>query len=209
MRHVPIRACMGCGERHPQAQLLRLFVRLDGSLDTDPLGKAGGRGAYLCMKVDCLWEARQKNRFARAFRRSMSPVDEGALAMRIAERLREYMLRRLHTARRAGAVLPGPSGPVLELSFGEMHAVGVADGCEAPRGEFPVFPLGAREGLALALQAPQASFAAILTGEMAKELCHLASVRADFLRPPPPRQTSRIGRRAERVGEASCGSFLT
>jgi hypothetical protein len=188
----PTRTCLGCGRHAPQSQLLRLFVGESGVVDADPDRRSGGRGAYLCFRVECLWEARKKNRFGRALR-NKGPVDDAALGLRIAGRLREKMLRRLHTARRANAVVPGPG---VDVPAGEVCALVVADGWTAPpeRAGVPVIAAGPREPLALALQSPGATHAVVLDESLARELEAIAAARIDFLRTPPPRAPAQRGR---------------
>jgi predicted RNA-binding protein YlxR (DUF448 family) len=48
----PVRSCVGCGERAPQAELVRVVWR-DGRLAADPRRRAGGRGAYLHRDATC------------------------------------------------------------------------------------------------------------------------------------------------------------
>jgi len=46
----------------------------------DPANRAGGRGAYICRKKECLEAAfRKKGAFSRAFRRRVDSKDLGAL----------------------------------------------------------------------------------------------------------------------------------
>lgn len=52
---VPIRTCVGCGERDAQAALLRVVVTA-GALVPDAARRAPGRGAYLHRRPEC-WEA--------------------------------------------------------------------------------------------------------------------------------------------------------
>jgi uncharacterized protein len=54
-RHVPIRTCVGCGERAPQAALTRVARATDG-LRPDPGRRLPGRGAYLHPAASC-WAA--------------------------------------------------------------------------------------------------------------------------------------------------------
>jgi predicted RNA-binding protein YlxR (DUF448 family) len=187
----PIRSCIGCGQRHPQKELLRLYRSAGGILDADPGRRQGGRGAYLCFNVECLWQAAQRNRLGRALRRQAGPVDEVALAARIAERLREHLLRRLHSARRVGAARPGPDP---SLAAEEVRLVVLADGAASPYPGVATAEAGPREGLALALQAPRASFAAVLSEDLAREIASLAAARDDFRRRPPERPRTRKGR---------------
>lgn len=51
-KHIPLRRCVICRESLPQSTLLRL-VQKDGSWQFDLRRKAGGRGAWLCLKDTC------------------------------------------------------------------------------------------------------------------------------------------------------------
>jgi uncharacterized protein len=51
----PIRMCVGCGERAPQATLLRLHLAVDGALRLALPRGDGGRSAYLHGTSHC-WE---------------------------------------------------------------------------------------------------------------------------------------------------------
>lgn len=187
----PIRTCLGCGSRRPQKELLRLYATPEGALDADPGGRHGGRGAYICWRAECLWEALRRGRFGRAFRRALGPLDPGLVGARIADRLRDHLLRRLHTARRAGAVHPGPSE---SLQSQPIRLIALATGASCDYEGVPTVDAGPREALALALQAPGATFAAVATEALAAEIAAIAAARADFLRPPPPRQRGRLDR---------------
>ena len=55
---IPMRTCVGCGQRSPKPQLQR-FVRAVDALQIDPVQRAVGRGAYLHRDADCI------RRFAR------------------------------------------------------------------------------------------------------------------------------------------------
>ncbi len=53
--HVPLRMCVGCGERAPQATLLRFFRRPDGALaPVNPRAHAG-RSGYVHRHPQC-WQ---------------------------------------------------------------------------------------------------------------------------------------------------------
>ena len=47
-----LRACMGCGERKPKQELIRIVRTPDGNFVIDETRKTPGRGAYLCRKVE-------------------------------------------------------------------------------------------------------------------------------------------------------------
>lgn len=61
IKKVPERQCVGCRERKPKKELIRV-VRLpdENGVEIDLTGKKSGRGAYICPKVDCLKKARKR-----------------------------------------------------------------------------------------------------------------------------------------------------
>jgi len=52
-KHVPIRTCLGCGQRSLKGELIRI-VTVDGALRVDEAGRLPGRGAYLCPETACI-----------------------------------------------------------------------------------------------------------------------------------------------------------
>ena len=56
-KKIPMRQCMGCRERTPKKELIRVVRSPDGTVSLDFKGKAPGRGAYLCPKSECLKKA--------------------------------------------------------------------------------------------------------------------------------------------------------
>ena len=73
----PERTCIGCRTRRPQAALIRVARRPDGSVLTSRT--AAGRGAWLCNPADeCLQIARKRRGFDKAFRQpvSVAALDE-------------------------------------------------------------------------------------------------------------------------------------
>jgi len=63
----PVRTCVGCRERAPKQELLRV-VAGDGTLVPDPAGRAPGRGAHLHPTPECLALALRRRAFVRALR---------------------------------------------------------------------------------------------------------------------------------------------
>lgn len=59
---------MGCRKAQDKAGLIRLHRTPEGSVEADPGGQRGGRGAYLCPDERCLAEALKRNRLGQAFR---------------------------------------------------------------------------------------------------------------------------------------------
>ena len=56
-RRVPMRMCVGCREMKPKKELLRVVKSPEGAIAFDRVGKAPGRGAYVCKSAECLAKA--------------------------------------------------------------------------------------------------------------------------------------------------------
>ncbi len=56
-KKIPMRQCMGCRERKPKRELIRVVRSPEGEVGLDFKGKAPGRGAYVCPSIDCLKRA--------------------------------------------------------------------------------------------------------------------------------------------------------
>ena len=56
-KKIPQRQCMGCRERRPKRELIRVVRTPEGSVCLDFSGKMNGRGAYLCPDPECLKKA--------------------------------------------------------------------------------------------------------------------------------------------------------
>ena len=65
-RKIPMRPCMGCGERKEKKQLIRIIRSPEEEIILDTTGKQNGRGAYLCNSVECLRKAQKKKALERA-----------------------------------------------------------------------------------------------------------------------------------------------
>jgi predicted RNA-binding protein YlxR (DUF448 family) len=65
----PQRTCAACRARQPQAALLRIARRPDGTVAIDGTGARGpGRGAYLCRRAACVAQAEKRRALSRALR---------------------------------------------------------------------------------------------------------------------------------------------
>lgn len=79
----PIRTCVGCRQRGPQAGLIRFTMRTSG-LAADGVFRAPGRGAYLHHDSDC-WRAFARRRGpVRSLRLFPSTSDRDALVAALA-----------------------------------------------------------------------------------------------------------------------------
>ena len=56
-KKIPQRQCMGCRERKPKRELIRVVRTPEGQVCLDFSGKMNGRGAYLCPNAQCLKKA--------------------------------------------------------------------------------------------------------------------------------------------------------
>lgn len=54
MKKIPLRTCMGCNEKKPKKELVRIVKNKGGEIFIDRTGKAKGRGAYICDSIECL-----------------------------------------------------------------------------------------------------------------------------------------------------------
>jgi N utilization substance protein A len=64
---IPVRTCVGCRERAPVTDLLRVVHR-SGTLVPDPRRRLPGRGASLHPTPECLHAAERRRAFPRALR---------------------------------------------------------------------------------------------------------------------------------------------
>ena len=56
-KKIPQRQCMGCRERRPKRELIRVVRSPEGMVSLDFGGKMNGRGAYICPNPECLKKA--------------------------------------------------------------------------------------------------------------------------------------------------------
>ena len=67
-RKIPMRMCMGCRQRRPKKELVRVVRKAaDGQVVLDSSGKLAGRGAYICSdNLACLERAVKSRALERA-----------------------------------------------------------------------------------------------------------------------------------------------
>ena len=70
-KKVPQRMCIGCSEMHNKKELIRIVKNKEGQIFYDSIGKANGRGAYICKNVDCLDSAVKNKKFENTFKQSL------------------------------------------------------------------------------------------------------------------------------------------
>ena len=52
-KQIPLRQCVGCREMKMKTELVRVIKTPDNTVCLDKTGKMNGRGAYICMNMDC------------------------------------------------------------------------------------------------------------------------------------------------------------
>jgi len=71
---IPIRTCVGCQEKKPKKELLRIIRNVEGNIEIDLTGKKSGRGAYLCHDIKCLEKGLRENSLSKALDKEISPL---------------------------------------------------------------------------------------------------------------------------------------
>ncbi len=56
-RKIPLRICIGCQEKKPKKELIRVVRTAEAKAALDMTGKKPGRGAYICPLQSCLKKA--------------------------------------------------------------------------------------------------------------------------------------------------------
>ena len=67
MKKIPQRTCIGCGEKKDKKDLIRIVKDKEGKISIDKTGRANGRGAYICDKIDCLEKAIKSKKLEKSF----------------------------------------------------------------------------------------------------------------------------------------------
>ncbi len=67
-KKIPLRICVSCGEKKPKKELVRIVKSKEGEIEIDFTGKKAGRGAYLCLKKECIKLARKEGKLNRALK---------------------------------------------------------------------------------------------------------------------------------------------
>ena len=65
-KKIPERKCVGCNERKPKNELVRVLRTPEGEIQIDRTGKKSGRGAYLCRSTVCFAKAIKARRLQTA-----------------------------------------------------------------------------------------------------------------------------------------------
>lgn len=72
MKSIPLRTCMGCNEKKPKKELVRIVKNKEGQISLDKTGKANGRGAYICDCAECLEKVIKSKRLEKVLESQIS-----------------------------------------------------------------------------------------------------------------------------------------
>jgi predicted RNA-binding protein YlxR (DUF448 family) len=84
-RKTPMRMCVGCREMKPKKELLRVVKSPAGAIAFDRVGKAPGRGAYVCPDPACLKKAQKSKALDRALETTVPPEVYETLLQQLGE----------------------------------------------------------------------------------------------------------------------------
>ena len=70
-KKVPMRQCVGCGSMKSKKEMMRVLKTAEDAIVLDTTGKKNGRGAYLCVSMECLQKARKNKGLERSFKMSI------------------------------------------------------------------------------------------------------------------------------------------
>lgn len=71
-RKIPLRICIGCQEKLPKKDLVRVVRSPEGNVVLDITGKKSGRGAYICPREDCFKKAVKGKRLEKNLQQPVS-----------------------------------------------------------------------------------------------------------------------------------------
>ncbi|MDO8915303.1 MAG: YlxR family protein [Coriobacteriia bacterium] len=74
-RKPSIRTCTGCGATSDKREIVRFVRTPEGDVALDISGKANGRGAYTCARLECFETAIRKRKLGSALRANLKEED--------------------------------------------------------------------------------------------------------------------------------------
>jgi len=63
---------MGCNEKKPKKELVRIVKNKEGQISLDKTGKLDGRGAYICDSAECLEKVIKSKRLEKVLESNIS-----------------------------------------------------------------------------------------------------------------------------------------
>lgn len=68
MKNIPKRTCIGCNLQKEKKELIRIVKNNNNEISIDKTGKAEGRGAYICNRIECLEKAIKSKKIEKTFK---------------------------------------------------------------------------------------------------------------------------------------------
>lgn len=158
----PERTCVGCGQRRPQAELVRFSGGPDGL--RVQLERGEGRGVYLCPDAGCLEQSVKRKALQRALGVELGLLSVQGLQEAIRQAVLHKVQRLLGLARRAKKVVAGARAVRQAMEVGRIRlvllrrdiipGVGKQFQEEGERRGIPVITVFSREDLEAVLGGP-------------------------------------------------------
>ena len=70
-KKIPMRKCVGCQEMKSKKEMIRVIRTPEEEFLLDATGKKNGRGAYVCLSLDCLRLAKKNRGLERSFKQAI------------------------------------------------------------------------------------------------------------------------------------------
>ncbi len=70
-KQIPVRQCIGCREMKPKNEMVRIIRTPDNDICLDKTGRMNGRGAYICLNLDCYNKAVRSKAIERALKQEI------------------------------------------------------------------------------------------------------------------------------------------
>lgn len=203
-RNAPKRACVGCGRRRGQAELVRFSCGPAGLQVHLEAGE--GRGAYICPDLICLGRAVTRKALQKALGGDFGPLSVQKLREAIHQAVLQRITRILGVARRTRGVVTGASTVAEALERGGLRLVlsswdtfrgpGASFQAEAERRGIPVVTIFSPGDLHAAFGGPSHGVVGLLDGGCAEGV--LRSLR--YRIPPSTQEKTLDGAKARGTG---------
>lgn len=179
--HKTERTCLGCRETFNPQQLVRYVVSPQGEVLVDYRKRLPGRGAYTCLKRQCIADAVKKRQFSRAFRGKAEDVSAEALTESLVTEIGSRILSLIGMARKSGCLVSGSNLVLTALSSPDSFrslilaadiSEGIGDKIRSKAGHLgvPCFTFSDKEELGHLLGKEERSVVGIKPGGLANSI---------------------------------------
>ena len=72
-KKIPVRMCLGCGQKQPKKELIRIVRTVDNEFKMDFTGRLNGRGCYICKNTACMESVVKQKKLAKSFEMPVEP----------------------------------------------------------------------------------------------------------------------------------------